>query len=71
MDREITRRYPHLKKITIITLITAVAVTGGVLAWREARTSTFRADSSDLIIADVTSRTFDDYIRVRDRKSVV
>ena len=64
MDREITRRYPHLKKITIITLITAVAVTGGVLAWREARTSTFRADSSDLIIADVTSRTFDDYIRV-------
>lgn len=64
MDREITRRYPHLKKITIITLITAVAVTGGVLAWREARTSTFRADSRDLIIAAVTSRTFDDYIRV-------
>lgn len=64
MDREITRRYPHLKKITIITLITAVAVTGGVLAWREARTSTFRADSRDLIIADVTNRTFDDYIRV-------
>lgn len=64
MDREITRRYPHLKKITIITLITAVAVTGGGLAWREARTSTFRADSRDLIIADVTSRTFDDYIRV-------
>lgn len=64
MDREITRRYPHLKKITIITLITAVAVTGAVLAWREARTSTCRADSRDLIIADVTSRTFDDYIRV-------
>lgn len=64
MDREITRRYPHLKKITIITLITAVAVTGGVLAWREARTSTFRADSRDLFIADVTSWTFDDYIRV-------
>lgn len=64
MDREITRRYPHLKKITIITLITAVAVTGGGLAWREARTSTFRADSRDLIIVDVTSRTFDDYIRV-------
>lgn len=64
MDREITRRYPHLKKITIITLITAVAVTGGVLAWREARTSTCRADSRDLIIVDVTSRTFDDYIRV-------
>lgn len=64
MDREITRRYPHLKRITIITLITAVAVTGAVLAWREARTSTCRADSRDLIIADVTSRTFDDYIRV-------
>ncbi len=64
MDREITHRYPHLKRITIITLITAVAVTGAVLAWREARTSTCRADSRDLIIADVTSRTFDDYIRV-------
>lgn len=64
MDREITRRYPHLKKITIITLITAVAVTGGVLAWREAHTSTYRTDSQGLIIADVTSRTFDDYIRV-------
>ena len=64
MDREITRRYPHLKRITIITLITAVAVTGAVLAWREARTSPCRADSRDLIIADVTSRTFDDYIRV-------
>lgn len=64
MDREITRRYPHLKKITIITLINAVAVTGAVLAWREARTSTCRADSRDLIIADVTNRTFDDYIRV-------
>lgn len=64
MDREITRRYPHLKRITIITLITTVAVTGAVLAWREARTSTCRADSRDLIIADVTSRTFDDYIRV-------
>lgn len=64
MDREITHRYPHLKRITIITLITAVAVTGAVLAWRQARTSTYRADSRDLIIADVTSRTFDDYIRV-------
>lgn len=64
MDKEITRRYPHLKRITIITLITAVAVTGAVLAWREARTSTCRTDSRDLIIADVTSRTFDDYIRV-------
>lgn len=64
MDREITRRYPHLKKITIITLITAVAVTGAVLAWREARMSTYRTDSQGLIIADVTSRTFDDYIRV-------
>lgn len=64
MDRVITRRYPHLKRITIITLITALAVTGGALAWREAHMSTFRADSRDLIIADVTSRTFDDYIRV-------
>lgn len=64
MDREITRRHPHLKKITIITLITAVTATGAILAWREAHTSAYRTDIQNIIIADVTNQTFDDFIRV-------
>lgn len=64
MDTEIKVRHPFLKKYGWIITLSALLTATAIWAIIATRSTSYHADSSGMLIGDVTKGNFDDYIRL-------
>ncbi len=67
MDKEIKPRYPLLKKYGLPVGMAVLLAVVAIWAIAKGGTSSYKADTSAIIIDDVTFGAFNDYVRINGR----
>ena len=67
MDTEIKHKHPILKKYGLPALLAAALSGSAIWAWSVMGTSSYSTDLSGMTVGDVTSGSFNDYIRINGK----
>lgn len=67
MDTEIKRKYPRLRKYGWIAAASALLFAGIAWAIAASRSTVYTADGNGILIGEVKSGNFDDFIRLTGR----
>lgn len=67
MDTKIERRYPVLRKYGLPAAIAVVLVIAVIWAISQSSETTYKTDSSALVVEDITKGVFNDFIRVNGK----
>lgn len=67
MDTEIKHKHPILKKYGLPALLAAALAGSAIWAWSVMGTSSYSTDLSGMTVGDVTSGSFNDYIRINGK----